>query len=100
MLDKMSARCMALNVASGDKKYIDGACALSDTDGDMIFSTSFDVMDEILMRLARSEAFPNLRSIVLAGHSAGGQFVGRYQMSNQVHDKLKLPITYIVANPS
>jgi hypothetical protein len=44
MLDKMSARCMALNVASGDKKYIDGACALSDTDGDMIFST-FDTRD-------------------------------------------------------
>jgi hypothetical protein len=62
--------------------------------------TSFDVMDDILMRLAGREAFPNLRSIVLAGHSAGGQFVGRYQMSNQVHDKLKLPIAYIVANPS
>ena len=26
MLDKMSARCAALSVASGDKKYIDGAC--------------------------------------------------------------------------
>jgi hypothetical protein len=44
MLDKMSARCMALNVASGDKKYIDGACALTDTDGDVIFST-FDTRD-------------------------------------------------------
>ena len=30
MLDKMSARCVALNVASGDKKYIDGACVLAD----------------------------------------------------------------------
>lgn len=62
--------------------------------------TSFDVMDDILRRLARRDAFPNLRAIVLAGHSAGGQFVSRYQMSNQVHDTLKLPITYIVANPS
>ena len=44
MLDKMSARCNALNVASGDKKYIDGACVLADTDGDMIFST-FDTRD-------------------------------------------------------
>jgi hypothetical protein len=26
MLDKMSAHCTALNVSSGDKKYIDGAC--------------------------------------------------------------------------
>jgi hypothetical protein len=44
MLDKMSARCLALNVASGDKKYIDGACVLADSDGDKIFST-FDTRD-------------------------------------------------------
>src|ERR1700747_2052125 len=39
MLDKMSAHCAALSVASGDKKYIDGACVLADSDGDKIFST-------------------------------------------------------------
>jgi hypothetical protein len=39
MLDKMSARCTALSVDSGPKKYIDGACVLADTEGDMIFST-------------------------------------------------------------
>lgn len=44
MLDKMSARCAALSVASGDKKYIDGACVLADADGDKIFST-FDTRD-------------------------------------------------------
>ena len=44
MLDKMSARCAALNVESGDKKYIDGACVLTDRDGDQIFST-FDTRD-------------------------------------------------------
>jgi hypothetical protein len=44
MLDKMSARCVALSVESGDKKYIDGACVLSDRDGDQIFST-FDTRD-------------------------------------------------------
>ncbi|MDY0884925.1 hypothetical protein ACFPL7_05855 [Dongia soli] len=44
MLDKMSAHCAALSVASGDKKYIDGACVLADNDGDEIFST-FDTRD-------------------------------------------------------
>jgi hypothetical protein len=44
MLDKMSAHCTALSVASGDKKYIDGACVLADADGDKIFST-FDTRD-------------------------------------------------------
>ena len=62
--------------------------------------TSFDIADEILRKLARKEMFPNLMAIVLAGHSAGGQFVTRYEMSNQVHDSLNIPITYIVANPS
>src|SRR5438477_10836816 len=36
MLDKMSAHCTALSVASGDKKYIDGACVLADSEGDKI----------------------------------------------------------------
>jgi hypothetical protein len=44
MLDKMSAHCTALSVASGEKKYIDGACVLADSDGDKIFST-FDTRD-------------------------------------------------------
>jgi len=44
MLDKMSARCQALSVDSGAKKYIDGACVLADADGDKIFST-FDTRD-------------------------------------------------------
>ncbi len=44
MLDKMAARCSALQIQSGDKKYIDGACALTDKDGDVIFST-FDTRD-------------------------------------------------------
>jgi len=44
MLDKMSARCVAIEIDTGHKKYIDGACALTDSDGDRIFST-FDTRD-------------------------------------------------------
>ena len=44
MFDKMSARCTALSINSGGKKYIDGACVLADNDGDKIFST-FDTRD-------------------------------------------------------
>lgn len=62
--------------------------------------TSFDIVDELLRKLTRSEVFPNLRTIVVAGHSAGGQFVSRYEMANQVHDTLSVKPTYIVANPS
>jgi pimeloyl-ACP methyl ester carboxylesterase len=62
--------------------------------------TSFDFLDEILRQVARKEIFPNLKAIVVAGHSAGGQVVNRYEMTNQVHDKLGVPIAYVVSNPS
>jgi len=62
--------------------------------------TSFDFMDEILRRLAKKTTFPNLRTIVVAGHSAGGQFVTRYEVANRVHDTLGVPVSYVVANPS
>jgi hypothetical protein len=62
--------------------------------------TSFDFMDAILRKLARKELFPNLRTIVVTGHSAGGQYVTRYEMANKVHDTLGIPVRYVVANPS
>jgi pimeloyl-ACP methyl ester carboxylesterase len=62
--------------------------------------TSFDVMDEILRKLARKDVFPNLKLIVVTGHSAGGQYSTRYEMANLVHDKLGVPVMYVVSNPS
>ena len=62
--------------------------------------TSYDFMDELLRQLASRQSFPNLKAIVLTGHSAGGQFVIRYQMSNRVHESLHVPVFYVVANPS
>lgn len=79
---------------TGDSWRSGGAAA---TNPDL---TSFDFMDEIVRKLAKKTVFPNLNAIVIAGHSAGGQFVARYQMSNRVHDSIGTPITYVVANPS
>jgi len=62
--------------------------------------SSFDVIDEIVRRLARKETFPNLKNVVIAGHSAGGQFVIRYEMTNAVHETPGVAISYVVANPS
>jgi len=62
--------------------------------------TSFDFVDQILKKLATKSTFPNMRAIVVAGHSAGGQFVARYKMANRVHETLGVPVTYVVANPS
>jgi len=62
--------------------------------------TSFDFLDEILRKVARRDLFPNVKAIVVAGHSAGGQVVNRYEMTNQVHDQLGVPVMYLVSNPS
>lgn len=62
--------------------------------------TSFDFVDELLRRLADKKVFPNLTAIVIAGHSAGGQFVSRYEMANHAQDNLGVAVSYVVANPS
>jgi pimeloyl-ACP methyl ester carboxylesterase len=62
--------------------------------------TSFDFVDELLRRLSDKKVFPNLTTIVIAGHSAGGQFVSRYEMANRVQDNLGVAVSYVVANPS
>jgi predicted esterase len=62
--------------------------------------TSYDFMDEIVRELARKKNFPNLKAIVISGHSAGGQFVTRYEMANKIHETIGVAMTYVVSNPS
>lgn len=61
---------------------------------------SFSAVDAVLRLLAGRERFPALRSIVVTGHSAGGQFVQRYAAGNRIDHDLGLPVRYVVANPS
>ena len=37
--------------------------------------SSFDFLDELLRKLANKQNFPNLKQIVVAGHSAGGRWL-------------------------
>ena len=62
--------------------------------------SAFDVVDELLKKLASKTTFPNMKAIVVTGHSAGGQYLTRYAMANKVHDTLGVPVQYVVANPS
>jgi len=79
----------------GGDSWRSGGTSASDKD-----LTSFDFMDAIVTKLADKAVFPNLGAIVIAGHSAGGQFVNRYEMANKIHDTIGTPVTYVVANPS
>jgi|GEM_PF-1233475 len=64
--------------------------------------SSFAVVDTILLRIARQN--PNVSLIVVAGHSAGGQFSNLYAAGNRMEQTITgidhIPIHYIVSNPS
>jgi len=89
--DTLAAKEISWNCSS----WRSGGAAISNPE-----VTSFDFLDEVLRKVARKEIFPNLKQIVVAGHSAGGQVLNRYEMANRVHEKLGVPVSYVVANPS
>jgi len=64
--------------------------------------SSFAVVDALVARL-RSGIFPNLKWIVITGHSAGGQFVQRYAAFTDI-DLLPVSnaplVKFVPANPS
>ncbi|WP_024516676.1 hypothetical protein [Bradyrhizobium sp. Tv2a-2] len=66
-------------------------------------ASSFDALDAILARLADRHLFPDLKQVVVAGHSGGGQVVQRYAIATKGEAALKadnIAIRYVVANPS
>jgi hypothetical protein len=66
--------------------------------------SSFAVVDAMLRRLGDRAAYPNLESVVVAGHSAGGQFANRFAAGSRVEPELRAAgidvVRYVVANPS
>jgi pimeloyl-ACP methyl ester carboxylesterase len=67
--------------------------------------SSFAVADRLFTELSDAKRFPNLRRIVLVGHSAGGQFVNRYVAVGRLGEGKASPAgqleyRFLVANPS
>lgn len=65
--------------------------------------SSFDALDAILARLADAKLFPNLKQVVVAGHSGGAQVVQRYAIAGKSEATLTqrgIGVRYVVANPS
>lgn len=61
---------------------------------------SFEVLDRIIESIWLSGHFPNLKKIVIIGHSAGGQFVARYVAGSPVVDRFSIQVSYVISNPS
>lgn len=65
--------------------------------------SSFDAIDAILARLADRKFFPNLKTVVLAGHSGGGQVMQRYAVvehGGELLVRAGVHVRYVIANPS
>jgi hypothetical protein len=63
--------------------------------------SSFDYVDAIVRKLSNKKNFPNLTKIVIAGFSAGGQFVNRYEMANKLDGTVSgISMSYVVGDPS
>lgn len=62
--------------------------------------SSFAVIDELLAKLCSHGLFENLRCVVLAGHSAGGQFVNRYAAGGKGTSSQAVETRYLIMNPS
>ncbi|HKX43954.1 MAG TPA: alpha/beta hydrolase [Burkholderiaceae bacterium] len=65
--------------------------------------SSFTALDAVLARLADHSRFPNLKTVVLAGHSGGAQVVQRYAIVGRGAAQLAqagIALRFVVANPS
>ena len=82
-------------------KYEAGNCPTNIGTGNGYSSYAF--VDVVMKELLDETRYPNLKQVVVAGHSAGGQFVNRYAAGNLIHDMLEdrgVKVRYIVAAPS
>lgn len=66
-------------------------------------ASSFDALDAILVKLADRRLLPNLKQVVVAGHSGGAQVVQRYAIATKGDMALTrggVGVRYVVADPS
>jgi hypothetical protein len=65
-------------------------------------ASSFEVVDRIIEQIALKGSFPNLKAVIVIGHSAGGQYVNRYAAGTRIGKSLPegIHLRFIVANPS
>lgn len=63
-------------------------------------TSSFSVIDFFIKHLGNQNLFPNLKTLVITGHSAGGHLTQRLALGSQADLNIHhLDIKYVVANP-
>lgn len=63
--------------------------------------SSYEVADRLITQMADRRRFPNMREVVVTGHSSGGQFTQRYAAATRIESSLtNVQMRFVVANPS
>lgn len=67
--------------------------------------SAFDALDQLIRETINPENFPHVKTVIILGHSAGGQFVNRYAASNVIETAIDrqmddLRFAYVVMAPS
>ncbi|KAA0969992.1 alpha/beta fold hydrolase [Pseudomonas sp. ANT_H12B] len=65
--------------------------------------SSYAALDEIVARIGDRRQFPDVKQIVIAGHSGGAQVVQRYALLSHDQPAFKeagVQVRYVIANPS
>jgi hypothetical protein len=64
--------------------------------------SAYDVLDQIVQYYSNRSIFPNMRHIVVSGHSMGAQMLHRYAAVGKTRAQLgvEVPVSYYIANPS
>jgi len=65
--------------------------------------SSYAVLDRLLSRLSNRLEYPELKEVVIAGHSGGGQMVQRFALLGDDQPALRqagVKVRYVIANPS
>jgi hypothetical protein len=61
--------------------------------------SSFSVIDHFIKLLGDTVKYPNLKELIITGHSAGGHLVQRLALGSVEDLNTQLQIKYVVANP-
>lgn len=73
------------------------------SNGDRPGIYAFSVLDDLLAYLSDRQRFPQMKEVVMIGHSAGGQLMQRYTVMGRADQALAardIAVRYVVSSPS
>ncbi|MCC7272940.1 MAG: alpha/beta hydrolase, partial [Alphaproteobacteria bacterium] len=81
----------------------EGAPALHPAGGDPVAASSYAALDALVGHFADRALYPALATLVVAGHSAGGQVLARWAPTSRADEALVragVAVRHVIANPS